>query len=188
MRQSREGKAETREAIVAEASRLFRARGVEGTSVADVMGAAQRTHGGFYRHFDTKDDLLQTALAAAFTHMREGMEAGLGATAHPDSLARFVRHYLAPAQVADVGGGCPAAALSAEVARGSDALRRTFGDGARHLIDTMAQALDGPVEERRDRAARAFCMAMGALLIARASDDDTADLVLDAARSGAASL
>ncbi len=52
MRQSREAKAETRQAVVAQAARLFRDRGIAGTSVGDVMAAAAKTHGGFYRHFE----------------------------------------------------------------------------------------------------------------------------------------
>jgi len=184
MRQSREAKAVTHDAIVAEASRLFRARGIEGTSVGDVMRAAKRTHGGFYRHFDTKEALLGTALEQAFADMLTTMRAGFATVDHVDALKRFARYYLSPEQVADVGGGCPVAALSGDVSRGSEPIRDVFGSGARQMIETIAKALDGTPAERRRRAAQAFAMAAGALMIARASDAKTAELVLSAARSG----
>ena len=77
MRQSREAKAETYQSVVGEASRLFRANGIDGTSVADVMKAAKKTHGGFYRHFDSKESLLLAALRTAFEDMLAMAHGGL---------------------------------------------------------------------------------------------------------------
>ncbi len=187
MRQSRDAKAETHEAIVAEASRLFRGRGVEGTSVADVMQAAKKTHGGFYRHFDSKEALLAAALDSAFADMLAGMIDGFSRCPRAEALARFIDHYLSDAMVADVAGGCPIAALSGDVMRGPEAVQQVFGAGVRRVIETIAETLDGPADQRLRRAAQTLAMAAGAVMIARASDPDTAALVLDAvATNGAA--
>lgn len=181
MRQSRETKAETHQAIVAEASRMFRERGVEGASVAEVMKAARKTHGGFYRHFDSKESLLVAALEDAFAAMARDIDAAFADVPRSQALATFVAGYLSPERVADVGGGCPVAALSGDVMRSTDTVRKVFGKGARQIIETLADKLDGPRDLRKLRAAQAFAMAAGALMIARASDAETAELVLGAA-------
>lgn len=182
MRQSREVKAETRQAVVDQAARLFRERGIEGTSVGDVMKAAAKTHGGFYRHFDSKEALLLAALDRAFDEQLAVLDEGFAQPGSDDTLARFLAFYLSPPRVADVGGGCPVAALSGEARRGGDDVRQVFGTGAKRMIETIAQTLQGSESERLRRAARTFALAAGALMIARASDPETAELVLDAAR------
>ena len=188
MRRSSVEKAETREAIVTQASQLFREYGIDGTSVADVMGAAKLTHGGFYRHFDTKEALLEVAMASAFDEILTMLDAGFAKGDSTDALKRFARAYLSSRSVDDVGQGCPVAALSGDVSRSSGAIQNSFGSGARSMVETIAGALDGPPSERLRRAAQAFAMAAGALMIARASDPKTAEFFLSAARSGVSDL
>ncbi|WP_421848342.1 TetR/AcrR family transcriptional regulator [Novosphingobium sp.] len=186
MRQSREAKAETHQAIVAAAARQFRDRGIEGTSVGDVMQAANRTHGGFYRHFDSKEDLLVAALGRAFEEMLGVLDQGLSELPPQRALEGFLRSYTAPERVQDVAGGCPVAALSNDVLRSTGAVQAEFGRGVRAMIGTLAAHLDGPEADRDARAARAFAMAAGAVMIARASDPETAEIVLGAVRDEAA--
>ena len=186
MRQSREVKAETHQEIVAAASRLFRERGIEGTSVGDVMQAAQKTHGGFYRHFESKEALLVAALDDAFAAMLSHLEAGLAAVPRGETIGPFLDGYLAPELVEDIGGGCPVAALSGDVMRSPESVRSVFGAGTMKMIQAIAESLDGPQEDRIQKAAQSFSMAAGALMIARASDPQTAKIILDAARKGAA--
>ena len=188
MRQSRDAKAETHRTIVDQASRLFRERGIDGTSVADVMQAANKTHGGFYRHFETKDMLLDSALEAAFAQMTGVMKAGFADKDPSEALAAFAAYYLSVGSVADVGSGCPAAALSGDVARSSEAIRARFGAEVQNLLATIANAIDGPPDERKQRAAQAFATAVGAVMIARASDTDTAEVFLDAARTSISAM
>lgn len=184
MRRSREAKADTHEAIVAQASRLFRERGVEGTSVGDVMQAAQRTHGGFYRHFDTKDALLVAALKSAFGDMRSTMQSGVSSVAPGQVVEAFLSYYLAPAMVENAGEGCPVVALAGDVARASPTLKAEFGAELRDTIKTLAEALDGPEDDRVGRATRLFALAVGAVVMARASDPETADLIVSSVREG----
>jgi len=184
MRKSREAKAETHQAIVATASHMFRERGIEGTSVGDVMQAAKLTHGGFYRHFESKEALLVEALQDAFAAMLAYLDESLATTPRGETIAPFLRGYLAAELADDVGGGCPVAALSGDVMRSTDSVRQVFGAGTLKMVKSIAATLDGPEDERMRRAAQTFSMAAGALMIARASDAETAKLMLDAARSG----
>lgn len=182
MRQSREAKAETHQAIIAAAARTFRERGIEGTSVGDVMSAANRTHGGFYRHFDSKVDLLVVSLRNAFEAMVDDLERALGDTPSREVLGGFLRAYTSPGHVTDVGGGCPAAALSNDVLRSTATVKSEFGQGVKAMIGAIAAHLEGPEAEREARAARTFAMAAGAVMIARASDPEIAALMLGAVR------
>lgn len=182
MRVSREEKERSRERIVASASKLLRAAGAEGASVANVMQDAGLTHGGFYRHFATKDDMVDAALGHAFDQfiapLRDGVAAGTGA----EALAAFRRLYLSDGHVAHPGSGCPAAAVGPDIARGAPSAKKAFGDGVSRITTILSSAFPGPPERRRKRAMREFAMMLGAVVIARASDRDTATAVLDACR------
>ena len=176
MRMSQEQKSKSLGRIVASASRLFRERGLEGASVADVMQDAGMTHGGFYKHFDSKDALVERALDDAFSGfvaaLREG-EAG-------QAFATYRALYLSREHVAQPGVGCPVAALGAEIARGSGALKAAFGANVRRVIDAITGSRKGAAAARRTAALREFSMLVGAVIIARASDPDLADEVLAA--------
>lgn len=183
MRKSREAKAETHAAIVAEASRLFRERGIEKTSVGDVMKAAKRTHGGFYRHFDSKDDLLSAAMQGAFSDMADMVTARFEEITEPRARrAAFSDYYLSDDHLAGIADGCPAAALSGDVARSTAAHKAAFGAGVRAIVDALAEAMEGSDSEKRAAAARSFAQQLGAVAIARASDPDTAKFILSACR------
>lgn len=181
MRVSAQEKRRSRHRIIASAARLFRDNGIDGTSVADVMKDAGLTHGGFYRHFDTKDDLLDSALAAAFAEMVETIDAALASdrTRSPEQL--FRDFYLRDDHVQNPSLGCPAAALGSEIARVPARARHAFSTGIRAMIAVIVRARPGRDEEAQ--AARALAMAVGAVMIARASDDDTAQLILSACRA-----
>jgi len=183
MRRSREAKAETRDEIVAQASRMFRQRGVEGTSVGDVMKAAHRTHGGFYRHFETKEALLVAALNSAFADMRASFAAAAAGVPPEKAAAGFLAFYLSPERIRDMSNGCPIATLAGDVARSSPDVKAEFGADVRAAIEGLARAFDGTQAERAAKAARTFALAAGALMMARASDPETAQFILAAART-----
>lgn len=176
MRMSQEEKARSRARIVASASRLFRERGLEGASVADVMQEAGMTHGGFYKHFDSKDALVERALEDAFS----GFVAALAAGDAEQAFAEYRTLYLSPEHQAHPGRGCPVAALGAEVARSSAGIKAAFGAGVRRVIDAIASTRRGSAAARRAAALREFSMLVGAMVIARASDPALADEVLAA--------
>ncbi len=163
MRVSRAAAAESRARIVEEAARMLRARGVEGASVAEVMQAAGMTHGGFYKHFESKNALLAEATASAFAETAarfDRREARKGVEA---ALAAYVADYLSPAHIAHPEQGCPLAAIGADAARHPEALSQVFADGVEALIDRVSRS-----GASRESAIRNLMTLVGAVVTARA--------------------
>ena len=123
MRVSREKAAESRERIIDAASALFRAKGFDGIGVADIMKAANLTHGGFYGHFASKDDLVAQASRRSMARAAANWERVVAAA--PDKpYAALLDHYLSPRHRDDPGKGCAFAALSNDAARCGKACAR----------------------------------------------------------------
>lgn len=184
MRVTRNEKAQNHTRIVDSAAHLLREQGIENTAVADVMAEAGRTHGGFYRHFASKDAMVEAALHAAFSQI-EAMLDHLNGTEPSDARAAFQAHYLSDAHCAHPGQGCPVAALAGDVARAKGPLKAVFGAGVSRVATGIAAGLSGSPGERRAQALRHLAMLAGAVTIARASDPDTARAVLTACRETA---
>lgn len=162
MKVSRDQMQANRLRILDAAGRLFREKGFDAVSVAEVMKAAGLTHGGFYGHFESKDDLIAQTVARLFTS-----EKGEGGT-----LAAYLDAYLAPHHRDSVGQGCPTAALVADVRRQTPAARAAMTEGFRSQIDRVATAISGGAEPQARREAVGTWAAMvGALVLARAIED-----------------
>lgn len=171
------------ERIVAGAARLLRQRGVENTGVADVMKEVGLTHGGFYRHFETKEALVAAAVESAFAEQIGALQARFEIDAPTAALAGYEAHYLSDVHREHPEFGCPVAALGGDVARGSDALKITFGAGIQQSIAHIERGMAGSDDERWQNAARDLAMLAGAIIIARASDPETGTAVLEACRN-----
>ncbi|PZX26037.1 putative transcriptional regulator, TetR family [Cupriavidus phytorum] len=188
-RASREQTDKNREAIEQASSRLFRERGLNGVSVAELMAGAGLTHGGFYGHFASKDALAAQACKRAFEESTARWERRL-ARAGGDRkamLANLVEPYLTTAHCANPGVGCAAAALAVDVARepAGKPVRQAYAEGLRTMIDGMAQtvASDDP-QERHDQALVRMALLVGALTLARATEGDPlSDEMLNAVRA-----
>ena len=168
--------------IVEGATRLFREKGLENTSVADVMSDAGLTHGGFYRHFENKDALVAAALQTAFDDISSNLESRTGKTDPHAACDEFHNQYLSKRHLENAGKGCPIPTLAGDVARGSTALRIAFGAGVKRLVTALARGKSGSDEQKRATAARELALIAGAMLIARASDPETARMILAACR------
>src|SRR3954463_14033256 len=106
-----------REQITEASARLFKERGLKGVSVADLMGAAGLTHGGFYGHFESKDALAGLAGRHAVSEGTERWRKRAASKENPaEARAAIIEGYLRPQSIRDVGGGCPTAALCVDVA------------------------------------------------------------------------
>jgi TetR/AcrR family transcriptional regulator, transcriptional repressor for nem operon len=164
MRVSREQAAANRERIIDAAAALFRAKGFSGIGVADIMKAADLTHGGFYGHFSSKDDLVAQA-------SRRTM--GQAATNWARVAAEAPDHpYLTRRHRDDPGQGCGFAALCNDAARSGKAVRNTFAEGLEPLIDILAQSMpDRSKSARRRKAVAAMAALVGAVSLARAVGD-----------------
>jgi TetR/AcrR family transcriptional regulator, transcriptional repressor for nem operon len=180
MRVSREQVAENRRRILESAGRLFRARGFEAVTVAEVMHAAGLTHGGFYGHFKSKDDLIAHTLAHA---LLAGEKRQQSRTAF--DLARYARSYLSPRHRDDLDGGCPTAALGADAIRQGPAARAAMTAGLRRRIELLCEAVPGAsAAEKRRVAIGSWAAMVGAVILARLSDDpQLSDEVLDQTRA-----
>ncbi|WVT78101.1 TetR/AcrR family transcriptional regulator (plasmid) [Sinorhizobium chiapasense] len=162
MKVSREQMAENRQRILEVASRLFREKGFEAVGVAEVMKAAGLTHGGFYGHFSSKDDLIVQALAHALGERN-------GATL---PLRAYMDEYLSPRHRDNRAGGCPISGLAADTLRQTPEARSAVTDGVRAQIDWMFEKLTGLDETDRRREAIGSCAAMvGAMILARTTTD-----------------
>ncbi len=165
MRVSREQAAENHERIVEAASRLFRQNGFDGVGVDTIMQQAGLTHGGFYGHFKSKDDLAAQAVARALERSAERQ------SKHAD-LADLVADYLSPRHRDDRGNGCAIAALGADIAREGTAVRHGLTAHIRGQLERLGRLLKGgTAANRRKRAIATLAGMVGALTLARAVDD-----------------
>jgi TetR/AcrR family transcriptional repressor of nem operon len=172
MRYPAEHKEETRERIVQAASRRFRRAGA-GVGIGQLMKALKMTHGGFYRHFKSKDDLLVQALEQSFAEMRARMTAAIARAKPGHELESIIETYLSDAHCADAAGGCPVAALASEISRQPRAVRAAFDRAIQHATAAVAGFLTGGTEEDRRRRAGVLMSGMsGTLAVARAIADE----------------
>jgi TetR/AcrR family transcriptional repressor of nem operon len=164
MRVTREQMQANRTRILDAAGWLFREKGFDAVSVAEVMKAAGLTHGGFYGHFESKDDLIAQAIAHIFSGGLQG----------PDDLNAYLDAYLSPLHRDSVAKGCPTAALIADVRRQTPAARLAMTAGFRSQIDRIASAIAETKSPNARRAAiGAWASLVGALVLARTVDDPT---------------
>lgn len=167
--------------IVATASVLFRERGYDGVGIADLMASAGFTHGGFYKHFPSKAELLAEAATCGFA---QGAAKADGVDA-----VEFVTHYLSREHRDARGDGCTMAALSADAARQPDSVKTAFAGGVESMLATLAtQAREGDglnESELRARRIAVIAQVIGALMLSRACPDDSplADEILDVCRA-----
>jgi TetR/AcrR family transcriptional repressor of nem operon len=172
MRRSREDSAATRWAIVEVASRLFRARGIESVSVADVMGALGLTVGGFYRHFADKEQLVIEAIEAASAESA-ARQAEVGERAPPGQVgSALLDGYLSMGHCAHPEAGCPVAALCAQIPHASAGVKHAFTSAVHQLLDLAALAIPGDTLAAREQRLQAAAALVGAVVLARAVDDE----------------
>src|SRR5262245_57866054 len=107
MRKSKLEAAETRRRIIRTAAAEFRRKGIRSTGLSDVMATAGLTHGGFYRHFASKDQLVAEACAAAMASLDETAAASACRGAGKQGLAALLTNYLSTGHRDNVADGCP---------------------------------------------------------------------------------
>jgi len=183
MRVSREQAAQNRERIVETASRLFREKGYDGIGVADLMKSAGLTHGGFYGHFASKEDLLAEAFGKAMEHSAERWRELL-ADKPADPRAAVAHMYLTAKHRDNPGKGCALAALGPDVSRVGPEVRQAMSDSFQSQLESLAQALPGdPSQQRRDAIAT-YAALVGGLVLARSvADKKQSDEILAAVLS-----
>jgi TetR/AcrR family transcriptional repressor of nem operon len=166
MKVSKQQVAAHRARILAAAARLFRQRGFEDVTVAEVMKEAGLTHGAFYGHFSSKEALIAGAIEWALARAPDVTGSSLRAAAYADG-------YLSARHRDDPASGCTFSSLGMEAARGSIDLRRVMTESTRRQIDRFsAEAEGGDAREKRRAAIAAWSGMVGAMVLARIVDDD----------------
>jgi TetR/AcrR family transcriptional regulator, transcriptional repressor for nem operon len=177
---SREQAAQNRERILDAAAQLFRERGFEGLGVADLMNAVGLTHGGFYGHFSSKEDLMAQACERAVERSYQAWSRHINRSPD-DALRPIARSYLCNRHRNDPGAGCLLAALGSDLARQGPGVRRAVTEGIQRAIDVLTQLVPGHSTRKRQNAITVYAGWIGAMIMARAVDDPAlSEEILDA--------
>ena len=181
MGHSQSEKKSNHERIVRTAAKRLREKGLEAVAIADVMKEVGLTVGGFYKHFDSRDDFVVEALRAASWQRPEQPSASGGPSVN---LASLVDDYLSEKHRDRPGSGCPIAALAGDVARSNKQIRNLATERIRSTLDLIAGLLPNKNKESaRKQAALIFSALVGALALSRAvSDTAFSDEILQSVR------
>ena len=173
MRYPSEHKQQTRQRIVRAAARRFRSRGTEGASIGTLMRDLRLTHGGFYRHFNNKEELFVEAFGESLEELSREVLSALEGVPPGGELQALINRYLSTEHSDDVAGGCPVAALATEVARRPPKTRAALLQILKNHTARAAKFIPGVSEEERERKARVLFSGMaGTLNMARVIVDE----------------
>jgi TetR/AcrR family transcriptional repressor of nem operon len=168
MRYRPEHKAEVHQKIVKDASRRVRAEGLNGAGVAAVMRDTGLTHGGFYKHFESKDELLLESLREAFREIADNLAHAAEQSPTETPWKAIVKAYLSPEYCDHVERGCPLPALAPEMARVDKRMRGTILAELVNYKDRMLPFMPGQRTADKERAFFSiFSTMIGAIEIAR---------------------
>lgn len=171
MGHSKADKAESHERIVKIAAARFREAGLDGIGVADLMKEAGLTHGGFYRHFDSRDDLVAAAVENALAQGAQRL--GRIVERNGDqAYEAMVDAYLNRNHVDRLDSGCALVALAADMVRADRRTRAAYTRQVHNYLTLFEGLLKSSEPEARRRAVTVLSALVGALALARAVDDE----------------
>lgn len=184
MRYDPEHRQRTREKVVRAAAVAIRKHGPDRIGVAGLMAKAGLTHGGFYAHFKSKDELVAEAISYMFDDRYAVFRKSMEEVEPAQGLAAYVDRYLTVRHRDEPEKGCPLPSLSGDLARMPTAARKRFEDGTRRLTDSIADALRAMKRPHPDAlAASVLAEMVGAMAIARAvSNNERSQQILEATR------
>jgi len=175
MRYQPEHKVEVHRKILKDASRRVRAEGITGAAVSSVMRDAGLTHGGFYKHFGSKDELLTESLSDAFQEMADRLTQVAEKSQPGTAWKAIVKAYLSPEHCNHAESGCPLAALAPELARADPAMKASIHGELIKYKNRMLPLMPGRRVADKERAFFAiFSTMIGAVAIARILPDQAA--------------
>lgn len=174
MRVSKQAAAENRQRIVDAAARLFREHGIDGAGVDAVTDAAGLTHGAVYSQFGSKEAIVAEALSLALDQSRELWEQIASRNDKRRARAKVIDEYLSPRHRNSMGEGCAIAALGSDLPRQPKSVREAFTKKVEESLATLGKLVPGKTASRRhDEVIRLFSAMLGALILARAVDDES---------------
>ncbi len=169
---SKAQKARTHKRIVAIASKRFREKGLAGFGIAELMKEAGLTVGGFYKHFDSRDDLVAEAVSSAFRDWQRRVDAAKSG-GPPVSFTDLIDDYLSDVHRKNPGTGCAFSALAPEIARSDKRTRALTSEQVRNDLQLIVGLLPGEDKRAaRSRAILTFSALVGAMALARAVSDE----------------
>jgi TetR/AcrR family transcriptional repressor of nem operon len=172
MRYSPEHKAQNHENILSVASRSFREHGGDTSGIGTVMKKVGLTKGGFYRHFESKDDLFVEAVARAFDEMGNGMLEIAKSAPEGRALRAMIEYYLSARHANAPGVGCVVAALGPELARKPLAVRKRIEASLDAYRERLLPFVPGQTrEEKLTKCRLLFSSMAGVLMMARITSD-----------------
>ena len=172
MRYSPEHKEKNHDNILSVAARSFRERGGESSGIGTVMKKVGLTKGGFYRHFDSKDDLFVEAVARAFDEMGRGMVEVANAAPEGQALRAMIERYLSVRHANSPGVGCVLSALAPEIARKAPAVRKRIEGYLDAYRERLLLFVPGRTREEKLITCRLLFSSMaGVLMMARMTSD-----------------
>jgi TetR/AcrR family transcriptional repressor of nem operon len=185
MRYDEDHKRKTREKVLRAAARTIRAEGPDRVGVAAIMAEAGLTHGGFYAHFGSKDELVAEAIRQMFEEAGERRRASIEGKTPAEGFRDYIKFYLSRAHRDGRGAGCPLTALATDIPRLPEAARAVFGDGVERMTASLVELLDGIGWPEPEAAAGALLSEMvGAVSLARSVVDPAqSDRILMTART-----
>lgn len=180
MRYSTDHKQETKARVLKEASRALRAKGPDGVSVSGIMARLGLTHGGFYAHFKSKDELIVEAIGTMFDDARARFERSAAEGDPGAALEHYISFYLSTQHRDARERGCPLAALSSDLSRLDAGPRARFAAGVDALTTRLADALERHgIGDSRQAASSMLAELVGALSLSRAvADPDQSEAIL----------
>jgi len=175
MRYRADHKAETHQKILKDASRRLRAEGLAGAAVSAVMRDAGLTHGGFYKHFGSKDELLIASLSEAFRDMADRLVHTAEHSRPGTAWNAIIKAYLSPEHCNHPEFGCPVAALAPELARIDTVTKARISAELREYESRMLRFMPGRrLADKQRNFSVIFSTMIGALAIARLLPDQEA--------------
>ena len=189
MRYPREQKADTRRRILDAAARLFRESGYDGVGVDAIMNEVGLTAGGFYSHFPSKEALFSEAMASALApgkRLRVPNSSVASTDGVTDPLVALIKGYLSRVHRDMVADGCPLPTLSPDVARKSDATRKSYEQHLLKFVDEIERFLPEGAESAREHALSLVAQCVGGVMLSRAvKDQKLSDEILKSCRNAA---
>jgi TetR/AcrR family transcriptional regulator, transcriptional repressor for nem operon len=184
MRYGPEQSEKTKQRVVKIAAAQMRKRGPDNVGVADVMSRAGLTHGGFYAHFASKDDLIAAAVGRMFDESQMRFREWTEGKSKPDALRAYINAYVSAVHRDRPEGGCAIAALSSDIHRQGGKARAAYDACVARLVNSIAGLLsEGDETKNRALAVSMLAEMTGAVAAARAvSDPKLSDEILAGAR------
>jgi TetR/AcrR family transcriptional regulator, transcriptional repressor for nem operon len=190
MRYSAKHKEQTRAKLLKKASKRFREEGLQSTGIAKLMRDMGLTHGGFYGHFRSKNDLVATALKDMFAETTEDLKKAIAGSTPGKEVSAIVNFYLSARNREHPELSCLLPTLASEIARQPKSIRQVYTQGFAEQVARLARFMPGDDEAEKNQRAHSFIAAMaGTMMFARAvSDPRLSDQILAQARDSYISI